>query len=295
MQHQSSISGNVSPVRPAFAYNHTPFFTQWFKFTETDAHGFKTGYVPPKNIRVTNWHDENTLAANLLLDRFPEGVVLVLDNTNAAVIMSTAFKEAGSQVIRMVKLLITDNEHITFMHVKRGDKTTPKNQIVEQKNFWVNEAIKLAEQYHVCSPTEVKRLYAALIAKGNLVFPGGLPRIKVGSESWLMGDSEQAYLTEYMIRGTRRKMIPAFFRYTQEQVAAYLALVLVPHNLGIPGRMFIDGENSGFEDVFYASQYPGLKNFGKVSDEGELFQAITWSPNVAWTNVSWQEIRLISD
>lgn len=269
-----------SPVRPAFAYNHTPFFTQWFKFTETDEHGFKTGYVPPKApIHVNDWRTENKIAASLILDRFPEGVVLVLDNTNASIIMSTAFKEAGSQVIRMVQLFITDNERITFMHVKRGEKTLPKSQVVEQKNFWVNEAIKLSKQYHACDSTEVKRLYAALIAKGNLVFPGGIPRIKLDSynwkgSKWLMGDAEQSYLTEYKIRHTHREMIPAFFRYTQEQVAAYLALPFQDH-----GALF---------------QYPGLSNFDKVSEEGLLFEEITYEPNKAWTNVSWQEIKIIS-
>jgi hypothetical protein len=208
-----------SPVNHPLKIDHTQ--GNYFKFG-IDNKILTTKWDRPKEINVTTWRDQNKLAAKYLTDTFGEALTLFYDGTLESQAMLLAFNDAGV-IPRVYALNIENQPKDEILEVLHSKLVFSLRMISLSADFWKRRSSEIALQHNIKNPISIKKIWASTAAAGIPILANGIPFIRRLSDKSIMIETQSNLALESNVEKNNLSVIPAFFRFTPEQIMAFLA------------------------------------------------------------------------
>jgi hypothetical protein len=210
-------------------HTSVPYFS--FNFVDNK---YQTEWARPTEIRkVNNWREENKLAAKMLLDKYEDALTLFYDGSIQSQIMLLSFNDAG-KIPRVYCTLINNTNQDTALISLHKTFSFPLRIISLSQDFWKRRANELAIQYKLSDIHDIRLIWASSATSGIPVFSNGIPDIYKHDKTYQMLDKQEKTSLDKKSIIENSSMIPAFFRYTPEQIMSFLAFA--PANLYVPAN-----------------------------------------------------------
>jgi hypothetical protein len=189
---------------PTEQFEH--FYLNYFFFGKIGGRWQTMYKLPPPVSRVVRtWRVENALAAKQLTMKYGSDLMLYYDGSYSAQVMLRAFKDAGK---------------LPQVFTSRAIEDSPE--------FWQTVAPRLSKKYDTIDPIELVKLFALRESPFIMVFPTGeigLERNNYPGARQVLADSRRSLIVSRVARAKNYATIPSFFRYTPEQMMAFLGQV----------------------------------------------------------------------
>ena len=264
---------------------------------------------------ATSWRDENTSTATEMIALHGESLVLFIDDTTASQIMFQSFLDAGS-LPDIVSVHHWEGEIAPPTGEHEITQASPayiammaeaKRRGVRWNAHWISDVFfsvrrsgwdrSIATVAQLFSWREATRTWAlnsytsGAIGKDRVIIMAGqLPYISRSNPGvdapWSIGDHEQYFIVDAMVKHSGKKAIPSFFRYSPMQFKAFLSL-----NASELDR--IKGNDSfTHEAEILSGAYPGLitTDLTPPTDAALRFEILRRSEikggdQIAWSNL----------
>lgn len=227
------IENLESLIPEPFEYNSKEFIkfgyysgSETVYFTSSPESNWKwfSEYTKPEQTRpIKTWREENKIAAELLLEKHGDALAIFYDGSLASQITLLSFNDAG-KIPRVYTVKFSDEEQKPNALTSLYASLSFPLRIIEMRgdDFWKTRGVEMVSWFNAISSSEAIKIWARTAAGGVPLFCSGLPYVQKFGTEWMMADHEQYFLLDTAVRSAKTTVIPAFFRYTPEQILSFL-------------------------------------------------------------------------
>jgi hypothetical protein len=238
-----------------FKHNSTNFF-DFSLYEIEDEDGtveYSTTWNPSNVNSAGTWREENKNAAKKLIEKYKDSLALFYDGSIRSQVMLLSFNDAGT--IPRVYSTSIDNVNSDETLISLHNRFSfPLRIISLSRDFWKRRSLEISLKYKLNDITDIRHIWASTASAGIPIFSNGIPSISMSSTNFLMIDKSEKTVLDTFAKFDNSSIIPAFFRYTPEQIMSFLSFA--------PNEMLSLKVTNSDENFFNIakSQYPELIN-----------------------------------
>jgi hypothetical protein len=238
-----------------FKHNSTDFFNFSLYEIEDEERTVKysTTWIPPRAINPGTWREENKNAAKLLNEKYGDMLSLFYDGSIYSQIMILAFNDSG-KIPRVFSTSIYNSSNDSTLISLHAKFSFPLRIISLSRDFWERRSLEVSLKHKLNGINNIRHIWASTATAGIPVFSNGIPSVSMSTTNFLMTDKSETTILDTVAKSDNRSVIPAFFRFTPEQIMSFLNFA--------PNEMLKLKVSNSDKDFFNIAklQYPELVN-----------------------------------